>query len=378
MPDMVAQQHMGYYDARRQGAARTEATLAAAISAIGSTPTMLVVSYTGDGVWTIGSNLTSPAHITLYIPPGVTINVATGVTLTINGGIISYNPNWATGPGTIVRGTGTAMEFSTVKATSLAVNQNPASVPAIQVTAPGSVETLDFTLYPTLDVGGGLNVPVPRLNLIRDPANHVRNWQISNHLSYMLNISHTGSGVLGQGHIGLTDTGLWVGNGSVVPAPTHLLHLQLDDAFKPGDGTWDFPSDQRLKNVVRPYTDGLAMLQALPAPIVYTWNGKANTPVDGTEYIGMIGQDVQPVAPYMINTYQDKLEPTDPEPTDILQMNDSSMTYALLNAVRELADRVEALEATIATLNGHGPQVAEASAEHDETASPRASRRRRH
>jgi len=359
MTHMLAQEHMSYVDAIRYGTARTEVTIAAALSAIGSTKTTLVLTMAGDGVWTIGANLTIPVNVTLLIPAGVTVNRATGVTLVVLGTIISFADNWETGPGTTNRGIANPVEVSSLESLFVSVTRNGEG---FRVTSPTTGSYVTITTFQ--------GTSVPAVQFVRTPGTDANNWEISNNLS---NFEWYVARPNGLAHLAMNNTGLWVSNGSSYTSPAHLLHLQLDDAFKPGDASWDFPSDGRLKTVQRPYTDGLAMLLALPEPIVYVYNGKGETPVDGKEYVGMIGQDVQSVAPYMIDTYQGKLEPTDTETTEILSMNNSAMTYALINAVRELSTRVEALEGTLAAR-----AAPESQAEESEEAHPARSSRRRH
>jgi Chaperone of endosialidase len=329
MPYMLAEEHMGYV-VIDPGLPRTDVTLAAAVSSIGSSRKTLVLTFSGDGVWSINANLTIPANVTLMIPAGITVNRASGVTLVVLGTILSFSDNWETGPGLTNRGIGNPVELSSIETLMVSVAR---AGEGLRVTNPTTNAYISVTTFQ--------GTSVPAVQFIRVPGTDASNWEVANSLS---NFEWIVARPNGLPHLSMNNTGLWVSNGSSYTTPAHLLHLQLDDAFKPGDGTWDFPSDGRLKTVERPYTDGLAMLQALPNPVVYTYNGKAETPMDGKEYVGMIGQDVEPVAPYMISTYQGKLEPTDPDPTTILSMNNSSMVYALINAVKELADRVAALE----------------------------------
>jgi hypothetical protein len=351
MPHMVAQEHMGYVDALRYGTARNNTTLAAALSAIGSSPATLVVTFAGDGVWTLSANLTVPATVTLLIPQGVTLFRSTGVTLTVNGPILSHSSTWETGPGTTSRGVGAPMEMSAIKSALVQVSSSP-SVGGFQFSTAGVTPSPGFTM--TTGISGSDIVPF--FNLVRDPSTPTSNWVISNNLTdKQFTVSHPG----GQAYFAVTNTGSWFGNGSAVPTPTHTLQLSANDAFMPGGGPWGSSSDSRLKTVVHPFAEGLATLQALPDPIVYTYNGKGTMPDDGTEYIGMIADAVQPVAPYMVSTYQAKLDPEDAAPTDLLALNNGAMVYILMNAVRELAARVAALETPLTRASAAAPAVEE-------------------
>ncbi len=94
-------------------------------------------------------------------------------------------------------------------------------------------------------------------------------------------------------------------------------------ASKPGGGTWDVPSDARLKQNIKPYSDGLQQLLKI-SPVSFQYNQLSgyNT---GKEYIGVVAQELDPIAPYMV-AKDDK---------GFLKVDNSSMTYMLINAVKE-------------------------------------------
>jgi Chaperone of endosialidase len=147
---------------------------------------------------------------------------------------------------------------------------------------------------------------------------------------------------------------------------------------KPGGGPWIDSSDARIKTVHGDYTTGLAAVQGL-RPITYVFKGNdtleppsndvfaaakraedenldrsapvvpyANSPHygqarDQTAFVGMIAQEVEQVMPAMVTRRAGYI---DGEATEILDLDTTNLIYALVNAVKELAARVEALEAT--------------------------------
>jgi len=116
-------------------------------------------------------------------------------------------------------------------------------------------------------------------------------------------------------------------------------------AGKPGGGSWSGLSDSRLKDQIRPYTDGLQSLLNI-RPVAYHYapfSGYDSTP----EYVGIIAQELQSVAPYMV-TVSDKVYPDGS--TDYLQVDNSAMTYMLINAVKELHAEIENLKSEIQEL----------------------------
>ncbi len=94
-------------------------------------------------------------------------------------------------------------------------------------------------------------------------------------------------------------------------------------ASKPGGGTWDVPSDARLKQNIKLYSDGLQQLLKIN-PVSFQYNALSgyNT---GKEYIGVVAQELDSIAPYMVAK----------DEKGFLKVDNSSMTYMLINAVKE-------------------------------------------
>jgi hypothetical protein len=346
MPHMLAQEHMGFVDPLRyEPHTRTSATLAAALSAIGSSIAILVITQEGDGVWTLSTNLVIPANVTLWIPAGVNISRNAGVTLTILGPLISFNPNWETGPGTTVRNVadGVFTEFTRLVARSGYNAPFDGQTYVAGVNAQRQI--LLNTRIPT-----GNSTDNCAVFFYQAPQGANDGWEMGINTVKQFYIARPGA----FARLGIDTGGVGIATGAGGFTPAHALQMFVDDAFK-ATASWSVPSDARLKTVVGDYTDGLAMLQALPQAVRFVFNGKAQTPTDGKEQIGMLAQDVQPVAPYMITSYQDKLDPADAAPTDIFSMNNGSMVYALVNAVKDLAAQITALTDRVAALEAKVP-----------------------
>jgi hypothetical protein len=141
----------------------------------------------------------------------------------------------------------------------------------------------------------------------------------------------------------LNATGLGVGK-----APGYQLELSTDSAGKPTSSTWTIVSDARTKKNVRPWTKGLAELAALTV-IQYEHNGLGGTPL-GAHGIGVVAQDAAPWLPESIRVSRRRLRPDDAEMTDLLAFDTHGVIWALVNAVQELATRVETLEARVTAL----------------------------
>ncbi|MFO1418201.1 MAG: tail fiber domain-containing protein [Methylotetracoccus sp.] len=113
-------------------------------------------------------------------------------------------------------------------------------------------------------------------------------------------------------------------------------------AFKnDGSGTWAFTSDARVKEDVRDLEVGLQHLRRM-RPVRYRYNGRAGT-CAGLPGIGILGQEIEQVLPETIERAPVGVA-TDDGIEELRIFNPSALTFVLINAVKELADRVEKLE----------------------------------
>jgi hypothetical protein len=329
MPHMVAQEHMGYIDAIRYGTARTDVTIAAALAAIGSNLATLVLTFAGDGIWVIGANTTIPTNVTLWIPPGVKVSRSGGITLTVNGPLISWSPNWETGPGTTVRGLSQWVETNRLNGRQLLITNDSADAIVVR----GAIATGAAVRIFVEQGGGNAGISISRT----DAAN-ASTWQFLNGAGGSLATARPGS----QAMTLLTDTGLGIGLGMV---PNALLQLLTDSASKPGTSTWAItPSNRAVKDLEGPYEEGMAYLRALPRAHYYRYNGKAQSPTDGQQAVGFVAEELLPVAPELVESYAGKLEESDAEPTTIYGVQLGRLWYAYLNAFLEIDQRLTALE----------------------------------
>ncbi len=127
------------------------------------------------------------------------------------------------------------------------------------------------------------------------------------------------------------------------------------NAIKPGGGLWSASSDRRLKKDIVDYNDGLDIINQIH-PVKFHYN-KISGYTTSTEHIGVIAQELEPIAPYMVSNHEIKGE-------DYLQVDNSAMIYMLVNAVQELSEKVDALthenqelKVTVESLTQTNPKV---------------------
>lgn len=174
------------------------------------------------------------------------------------------------------------------------------------------------------------------------------------------------------------------GNGSAVAAGWYVNATQFvvlaANSYKPGGGAWLDSSDARIKTVLGKYDSGLDEILKLE-PMRYRYKGNdtpagqtpenakkigadgfvdetrskdavevpyGNSPhynvaVDGKQFIGLIAQTTEIVMPELVTRQAAMI---DGKPvTDLRDLDTSPLIFALINAVKELAARIEALEA---------------------------------
>jgi hypothetical protein len=155
-------------------------------------------------------------------------------------------------------------------------------------------------------------------------------------ITFLQGGSSIGMGISSAGHV-------VVGSDSDLP-PAGTARLQVaGDAFKltPGNSAWQIPSDARLKEDVRDLEAGLAQLRQV-RPVRFRCNGRAGTPA-GQEGVGVLGQEIEKIFPEMIKRVPGRLT-GEPDLEDLRIYDGSALTYVLVNAVKELAGKVEQLE----------------------------------
>ena len=112
------------------------------------------------------------------------------------------------------------------------------------------------------------------------------------------------------------------------------------NVYKPGGGAFLSGSDARIKTDIADYTKGLADVITLN-PITYRYTGEMGQQTGSAVFTGLVAQDVQKTNfASMVSEGKD----------GYLTIDSNELTYALINAVKELTTKVETLEAEIERL----------------------------
>ena len=172
-----------------------------------------------------------------------------------------------------------------------------------------------------------------------------------------------------------------VGDLSYFRANSLHTHFRQDWVFQiygapycNGGGAWNANSDIRIKTVTGDYTQGLDTIKQInPVRYVYKGNDLLATASNddlsvfrsgevhpkspnnrqasaGTEFIGLVAQDVEIVMPEMVT--RDAAFIDGVAVTDMRILNANALTYALINAVKELSAINSGLTTRVAALEG--------------------------
>lgn len=122
-------------------------------------------------------------------------------------------------------------------------------------------------------------------------------------------------------------------------APTQLLSVN-GTAGKPGGGTWDVFSDERLKNIKGNFTPGLSAVMRLQ-PLRYQYKpGNALSFDSNKEYVGFGAQELQKVLPEAVST----------NANGYLQVSSDPILWTMLNAIKEQQKEIAELKAQVERL----------------------------
>jgi hypothetical protein len=126
------------------------------------------------------------------------------------------------------------------------------------------------------------------------------------------------------------------------------ITLNTTQAYKQGGGSWLSLSDARVKKDIVDFDDGLAEIEKVRS-VRFRYNGLAGTTASEQQYIGVVAQELEQTAPYMVSSRNRKLRETDAEPTAVKEVDPSAFTYLLINAVQELSEQNKAMKELLCT-----------------------------
>jgi len=143
--------------------------------------------------------------------------------------------------------------------------------------------------------------------------------------------------VMPTGTVNIGNTGISDGNFS---SGAQNIHLNTNGtALKLGGGNWGSISDERAKEAIVDYTSGLEEVKQL-LPRSYRFIGNDKT------YIGLVAQETEGVMPEMV-TQGEGMLPDGTEVDDFRTLDSTALTFALVNAVKEMSAEIDSLKARL-------------------------------
>jgi hypothetical protein len=190
----------------------------------------------------------------------------------------------------------------------------------------------------------GSSSPVERMRIAQDGLINLNSGKVLSFYS-----GYTGISALGDANVNgfVFDPG----DGGAGNRPKFRIRYGTADqilldgagnAEKPGGGSWAAISDSRAKEDIVDYTSGLDQIKQIQ-PRSYRYIGNDNT------YIGLVAQEVEDAMPELVKQGEGTL-PDGTEVTDFRTLDQTPLTFALINAVKEMAATIETLEAKVAAL----------------------------
>lgn len=160
---------------------------------------------------------------------------------------------------------------------------------------------------------------------------------------------------VGGGNLVLPNTANWMlspqvattGQLSFVYNGTAMLWMTTGGAMYAS--SYQDTSDPRTKTDIAAYIPGVSAISQLD-PITFRFNGLGSTPLDpdSVTRVGLDASAVQAVIPEAVSSYQGLLNKTDTAETALLTLDTKPVLMALINAVKQLLNRITVLEAAAA------------------------------
>ncbi len=216
----------------------------------------------------------------------------------------------------------------------------------------------DFGLTAYNDAGSPISTP---LTISRSTGNATFGGAVNVNASgsYPMTITAPNDGSYSRVRTAITGNRTWAFGASpdgtyVIADETALAQrfvIKQDGVCLNTTGSWGTISDASVKSNIQPYSRGLEAILALE-PVAYVYN--ENAPfggADGMVRYGLVADQVQPHIPEAVGTYEHRPDPEKDETITLSTLDPGSLTYVLINAIKELKLEIDGLNAVIGALS---------------------------
>ncbi len=129
-----------------------------------------------------------------------------------------------------------------------------------------------------------------------------------------------------------------VGINTTVPT----AKLSVNGAANNTTGAWGVFSDGRVKTLTGNFTDGLNVIKQIH-PVKFQYNANSPFKADG-EQIGVVAQELEKIAPYMVTQKQYK------DFKDLREVSNQAYVFLLINGIQEQQKMIEQLQQKVENL----------------------------
>ena len=121
-------------------------------------------------------------------------------------------------------------------------------------------------------------------------------------------------------------------------------------------GTITAASDLRLKKDIQPYAKGLEEILSIN-PVSFRFNGLGGTQSSNAKEVGVIAQDLEQIAPELVSFRSVKIHPQDAHLSKIRGVNYSGLSMMLINAVKEIVERISGVDKRVEQLEKENSEM---------------------
>ena len=134
------------------------------------------------------------------------------------------------------------------------------------------------------------------------------------------------------------------------PIPVGTVLAVYGEAQKSNGAAWTVMSDARVKKDISGFSEGLEKLLKVN-PVRFKYKNLNDAPGANDEQVGVLAQEIKSVFPYMVSQVKGKINKEDEEEAELLTFNSSALQFVIINAIKELNNRIQSLELLITKSN---------------------------
>jgi len=134
------------------------------------------------------------------------------------------------------------------------------------------------------------------------------------------------------------------------PIPANTKLAVYGEALKLSGNAWVTMSDVRTKKDIADFSEGLDKLVQVNC-VRFKYKNMEGVEGCDKEQVGILAHEMRKIFPYMIGESKGRLSADDIAETDLLTFDSSALSFVIINAIKELNQRLQNLEHTATKVN---------------------------